>query len=62
MEDERLKRNEPAYWFVAVVPSAGALVAGGVSGGEVWSSGSAQPISIVETAAIKNNSFFIRIP
>ena len=59
VEDERCKTNRLAYWFVVVVE----LVAGGVAGGEVMSySCLAQPMSTVETAAIKNNSFFIRIP
>jgi hypothetical protein len=45
---------------VLVVPPAGAAFV--VAGSEVISPDSAQPINRVETAAIKNNNFFIRIP
>ena len=57
MDAENNRTN--AYWLVVVVPPAGAFVS---SGGEVWSSCGAQPTSSVETAAIKNNNFFIRYP
>jgi hypothetical protein len=48
--------DELGYWFVVVVPPAAELV---LAGGVLISPCSLQPINMVETAAIKNNSFFI---
>jgi hypothetical protein len=46
--------------LVLVVPPLAELVL--AAGGEDMSSCLLHPMSMVETAAIKNNSFFIRIP
>jgi hypothetical protein len=59
--DGRAKPKGPVYyWLVLVVPSAGAAFV--VAGSEVISPVSEQPTKRVETAAIKNNNFFIRCP
>ena len=56
---DAVKNGWFSYWFVLVVPPAAELVE---AGGEDISSCWLQPISMVETAAIKNNNFFIRNP